>query len=242
MQNGEDMKGKTGKLRKSTIVLVGCVVLALACFLVYKAFGTHIVEIVKMLQRGDQDEIMTYLSSQSSVQGYFYLFLLSLIQIVSIVLPCLVVQIAGALIFGWWKAFLLCWAGFVAGNMVVFVCMRMFGKGISFAFDKSFSDSWLIRTLNSHNPIFAVAMACMIPGIPNGIIPYIAANTEISTKDFFYAITLSSWIQVVLNCIAGGFLAQGKYVEVAVAFLLEFVIIYLFNKNRDAILERFERS
>ncbi|MGM9940830.1 MAG: TVP38/TMEM64 family protein [Bulleidia sp.] len=236
------MEEKNKKHRKLTMLLMICVMLVLAGLLVYAVFGKQIVEIVGMLQRGDQDEIMTYLSSQTSVQGYFCLFLLSLIQIVSIVFPCLVVQVAGALIFGWWKAFLLCWAGFVAGNMIVFVVMRIFGKGVSFAFDRSFSDSWLIRTLNSHDPIFAVAMACMIPGIPNGIIPYIAANTAIRTRDFFYAISLSSWIQVVLNCIAGGFLAQGRYVEVAVAFLLEFVIIYLFNKNRDAILERFERG
>ena len=160
------------KLKKSTIILSVTAVFLLVGFLLYKAFGTQVMEIVSMLQRGDQDEIMTYLASQDSISGYFYLFLLSLIQIVSVFLPCLVVQVAGALIFGWWKAFLSCWTGFVAGNMVVFIGMRMFGKGLSFAFEKTmFKDNWLIRKLNSNNPVFAVAMACLIPGIPNGIIP-----------------------------------------------------------------------
>ena len=79
-------------------------------------------------------------------------------------------------------------------------------------------------------------------GYTNGIIPYIAANTAISTKDFFYAITFSSWIQVVLNCIAGGFLAQGKYMLVLLAFGIEFVIIYFFGRYKDEILERFGKD
>ena len=82
----------------------------------------------------------------------------------------------------------------------------------------------------------------MIPGIPNGIIPYIAANTAISTKDFFYAITFSSWIQVALNCMAGGFLVQGKYLLVLLAFGIEFVIIYFFGKYKDDILEKFGKD
>ena len=231
------------KLKKSTIIISVTTVILLVALLLYKAFGTQVMEIVSMLQRGDQDEIMGYLASQDSISGYFYLFLLSLIQIVSVFLPCLVVQVAGALIFGWWKAFLLCWAGFVAGNMVVFIGMRMFGKGLSFAFEKTmFKNNWLIQKLNSNNPFFAVAMACMIPGIPNGIIPYIAANTAISTKDFFYAITFSSWIQVALNCMAGGFLVQGKYLLVLLAFGIEFVIIYFFGKYKDDILEKFGKD
>ena len=219
-----------------------CIVVLLVCLLLYKAFGTQVIEIVNMMRRGDQDEIMTYLASSDSIQGYFFLFTLCLIQIVSVFLPCLVIQVAGALIFGWWKAFLLCWAGFVAGNMVVFVGMRLFGKGLSYLSESRFGNNWLIRELNNRNPIFAVAMSCMIPGIPNGIIPYIAANTSISTKDYFKAITYSSWIQVALNCAAGGFLSQGKYLLVLLAFGVEFVIIFFFGKYKDEIMERFGKD
>ena len=79
------------KLKKSTIIMAVAVVVFLVGLLLYKAFGTQVMEIVSMLQRGDRDEIMGYLASQDSVSGYFYLFLLSLIQIVSVFLPCLVV-------------------------------------------------------------------------------------------------------------------------------------------------------
>lgn len=236
------MAEKIKSVKKSTLIIAVVLVLALAAFLLYKAFGEILIEIVRMLQRGDQEEIMAYLASQDSVSGMIYLFLLSLVQIVSVVLPCLVVQVAGALIFGWFEAFLVCWAGFVAGNMVVFLFMRMFGKGISFAFDRQFKDNWLISKLNSANPMFAVAMSCMIPGIPNGIIPYIAANTAIRTVDFFYAIALSSWIQIVLNCIAGGFLAKGQYLLVVLSFLIEFVIVFFFGKYKETIMARFERG
>lgn len=236
------MAEKVRKIKKTTILLLGAAVLAVLAYLIYKAFGRQIADIFGMLERGDQDEIMAYLSRQSSMKGIFYLYLLSLVQIISIVLPCLVVQVAGALIFGWWKAFLICWAGFVSGNMVVFFFARAFGKGLSFAFDKSFKDNWLIHKLNSSNPVFAVAMACMIPGIPNGIIPYIAANTAITSKNFFCAITFSSWVQIVLNCIAGGFLAQGKLSAVIIVFVIEFVIIFLMNKNKDSLMERFGKD
>lgn len=236
------MAEKVRKIKKTTILLAGTVLLVLVAYLIYKGFGKQIVDIVEMLERGDQDEIMAYLAAQTSFKGFLYLFLLSVIQIISVVLPCLVIQVAGALIFGWWKAFLICWAGFVCGNMVVFLGMRIFGKGLRLALDKSYGDNWLIKKLNSKNPIFAVAMSCMIPGIPNGIIPYIAANTAISAKQYFIAITFSSWIQIVLNCIAGGFLAQGRISAVVIVFMIEFVIIFIMNKNKDSILEKFERN
>ena len=59
------------KLKKSTIIMAVAVVVFLVGLLLYKAFGTQVMEIVSMLQRGHQDEIMGCLASQDSISGYF---------------------------------------------------------------------------------------------------------------------------------------------------------------------------
>lgn len=41
---------------------------------------------------------------------------------------------------------------------------------------------------------------------------------------------------------AGGFLVQGKYLLVLLAFGIEFVIIYFFGKYKDDILEKFGKD
>lgn len=233
------MAEKKKKIGKTALICLLCAIVSLIVYFIWQAYGDHIVEIFRLLERGDQEEITEYLRATSRTQGFLLLYVFSILQVVSVVFPCMVIQVAGALIFGWGKSFLLCWLGFVSGNILVFIVARKLGKHISIVLSKNENpkENWLLQKINNGNPIFVVMLACMVPGVPNGIIPYIASQTKIRCKSYALAVAASSWIQILLNCIAGDFLAQGEYLFMILAFALEITIVIVVAKNRDKLLK-----
>lgn len=233
------MAEKVKNIKKSTILIGIITIFALIIFIVYKFFGPQIVELVHLLEHEDQGEMSAYLASQSTFHGYFLLWLICVLQVISIFFPGMIIHITGAFIYKWWKSFLICWFGFVSGNAIVFAFARVFGKSISLALEaKEKKQNWLVEKINQGNQVFVVAIACMIPGVPNGIIPYLAARTNISMKDFVTAVACSSWIQILLNCIVGHFWVQGEYGFMILAIAIEISIIVLVAKNRDKLLKQ----
>jgi uncharacterized membrane protein YdjX (TVP38/TMEM64 family) len=215
-------------------VLVG--VICLTAYLIYVFFGDFFAQLYDLLKTGDQEKMAEYLNSRSQWGGYAALFFCSILQVVSVFMPGMVIQITGALIYGWWRAFIICWLGFTAGNALVFLCARIFGKSIEFALDTEKKSSWIMNKINQGNPVLVIAVACMIPGIPNGIIPYIAARSRITLKDFVGAVFASSSIQILLNCVTGHFLVRGEWAWMVAAIAVQALMIFLVIKYRDKLL------
>jgi uncharacterized membrane protein YdjX (TVP38/TMEM64 family) len=232
------MSDRIRKINKKWIVLAVIAVIGLTAYLIYAFFGDFFSTLFQLLEHGNQAEIAAYLNSQSTAGGYAALFFISILQVVSIVIPGLVIQITGALIYGWWRSFLICWIGFTAGNALVFFIARLFGKSIQIAMDNEKKTTWLEKMIKKGNPILVFAVACMIPGIPNGIIPYVAARCDITLKDFTAAVLCSSWIQILLNCVAGHFLIRGQWTFLVLAIALQVVLILVVIRNRDKIVRR----
>ncbi len=231
--------------------LVVIAAFAVFIWMIYIAFGNAAKSfpmLVKLLQKGDEKEIAAYLSKQGRWRGYLTIILFSIIQVISIVFPGMAIQVAAGLIYKWWVAFILCYVGFVAGNCMVFVFARRIGSRLSektavsrkFSgwFQKKAESSWIMSKINSANPEFVFGMACLIPGIPNGIIPYIASSTTISAVGFGAAVAASSWIQIVLNCLAGSFLIRGKYGFVVLSFAAQIALILFMLWKRDWFLSK----
>lgn len=232
------MAKKVKQTGKNTLILLMICVVFFMAYIVYKTFGNQIVELFHLLEHGDQEELKAYLEAQSTVGGFVVLWLICVMQVVSIVFPSMVIQVAGALIYGWWKSFIVCWIGFVSGNVIAFTIGRLFKKNIATLIHKEGEkENWLIQKINQGHQIFVVAIACMVPGVPNGIIPYLSAQTTITAKEFSIAVAASSWIQVLLNCMAGHFLANGQYLFMVFAFVIEVAITLLVAKNRDKLLK-----
>ena len=125
------MAKKVKQTGKNTLILLMICVVVFMAYIVYKTFGNQIVELLHLLEHGDQEELKAYLEAQSTVGGFVVLWLICVMQVVSIVFPSMVIQVAGALIYGWWRSFIVCWVGFVSGNVIAFTIGRLFKKNIA---------------------------------------------------------------------------------------------------------------
>ena len=113
--------GKMNKKKLSkiwpVIAIIGVMVLTI--WLIYHFFGDFFATLFTILRNGDQAELTAYRNSQNEASGLLSIFLLTIRQVVSIFFPGMVIHIVAGVIYGWWKAFLACYAGFVAE---VFIC------------------------------------------------------------------------------------------------------------------------
>ena len=224
------------KINRKTLYLILIALIVLTGVICWYMFKDVLVEMIALIRNGDEQQLSAFLAGQSLFTGLAALFLVSILQVVSIVLPGPVFQVAGAVIFGWWRSFLVCWTGFVCGNGLVFFLARFFGRSLTEALGLEQKNGWLLNKMNSADPRFVTALACMIPGIPNGIIPYVAQRCDMRLYSFVFAIAASSWINILLNCIAGHFLARGEYMFTFIAFGLQLVILAVVALNKEKIL------
>ncbi len=223
------------KLRKKLMPLLTAL---LVMYLIWHAFGSMLPGLLPLLREGDQQAITAYLAEQSGVKGIVCVILLSMIQVVSIVLPGMAIHVAAGVIYGWWKAFLMCYFGFVSANTGVFIFAKKVKTNTLQRVSMGKRSVWLMEKLKSTKPPFMVAIASMIPAIPNGIIPYIAAQSDISVKDFTLAIMAGCWIQILTSCIAGSFIIQGDWLFTIITFIIQVIVIGIVIWKREWFLSK----
>ena len=219
-------------------ILLSVGIVAILVFATWELFGPQLPELIRMIREDREDEIADYLSSQGQWRGLLSMFFLSIIQVISVVIPGIIIQFVGGMLYSWWKAFIMCYLGFVFANVLVFTFARTFRRTVKADKKKT---GWIISTVNKYDPAFVFALACLVPGIPNGIIPYFAAAAKLRTREYAASVAMSSWIQILSNCVAGHFLMQGQVGFMVLSFVAQIAIIIFCGINRKKILDRFGR-
>ncbi len=221
---------KYSKLIIYILILTGVV------WLVWTVFGDSLPEYFRLLEAGDEAAIEAYINEEASWKGMLTIVILAALQVVSIVFPGFAIQIAAGVIYGWFRSFLLCYFGFLLGNMGVFLFVRRMGSQIAGFAPQRNKGRWLRQRLSTTRPEFVVAFVNMLPVLPNGIIPYIAAGSSISVPGYLGAIAVGCWFQILLNCIAGGFIKNGDYLFMVLAIGVQLLIIAIAAWKRKEIM------
>ena len=185
---------KDGRVAKRLKTFVFVVFLLVAVFTVFYLVRNFIPTLIRLLKDGEVDEISTFLSSQGQI-GVVILVALQILQTITIVFPGIPIYVAAGLVYGKLWGTVICYLTYVISNAAVFLFARKMG-GISEQILSSrkkkkegeeYAASLLQRT---KYPGYITAALCVIPIIPNGLVPYIAAKTEITFKRFLLAIAV----------------------------------------------------
>jgi len=214
-----------------TIIIV--VVFALLAVLVTAHLVINLYpELTSLMSIHADEKIAAYIEKEGAWKGMVCLVILCIIQVAGVFLPGGPVQIAAGLVYVWWKAFLVCYGGFMLGNVIVYAFARMHGPGRLMSHGRVKD---IMERFKEHAPVHSVALANLVPGIPNGACPYVAAALGVPLKDFVLAVGSTCWIQILGNCVAGHLLIRGAFVPTAITCLTEwaltFVIYELFRKS-----------
>jgi uncharacterized membrane protein YdjX (TVP38/TMEM64 family) len=78
----------------------------------------------------------------------------------------------------------------------------------------------------------------MVPAIPNGVIPFIAAKRSMTAKEYVKAVAMGSWLQILTSCMAGQFIIQGQWLFTGLAIAFQCVIIAVILWKKEWFMSR----
>lgn len=197
---------------------------------------------LEILEFGDQQAIVSYIRDFGSVGGVALAFLLQFVQIISIFFPGGPIQIAIGIVFGTYAGFFICYSGYVLANIAVFFSARRLGNRLDRLFSGDESSPKRFRFLTeARHPGYVVALSCLIPLLPNGLVPYIAARTKITFWHFLLSVGIGCIPTLLLLNAIGNNLLQGDYLTMALLGGLLVVGVVLLYLLRNRIFAFFER-
>lgn len=225
--------------------IINTALIALVAFLIYIALNGVLPGFIEILAKGDEAELQAYLQSFGRFDGYLVGFLLQFIQIITIFLPSLPIQIAAGFIFGTWRAFIVCYAAYVSSNAVVFLAGRALNGGLERVLpsnSKQHINSSKAQTiLSSKYPAFTVFLASIVPLIPNGIIPYAASKTKIKFTSFIISVALGCIPTIYTVCAVGGELHTFDYITAALVLLPLFALTGVLFWQKNNLITLYEK-
>lgn len=203
--------------------------------LVYLAFLRSAPELLPLLKGGNEDAIAAYIGGQNEFTGIFSTALLAFIQPVSIILPGAPIQIAAGIVYGTLKGFLICHISYVVANVLVFYLARVLRQRMEKLVTRFSSRLNFLQ--NAQYPVYMTAMACLVPVVPNGIIPYAAARTRMKLSEFVLAVILGSFFPVLIMCAIGKQILHGEYLFAAILFIVDISVVVVLTKFRSQVCQ-----
>lgn len=233
---------KKNKLIRNLLkVLVSIFFIAVILAITFFALRKAVPEVIHLLENGNEDDIVEYIRGMGSIKGVFMVALIQALQVGSIFLPGVPVWVAAGILYPVYIAFPVCHLSYLGVNCAVFCLSRHYnGKLTNLLFnEEDDKEKWgLIK--NSRSPAYMTVLACLIPLLPNGIIPYMAANSKISFKNFFWSIYVGSFPQFFVFTSIGGRILRGDFVLAAVLVVLMLIIVVWLYVKRNKVLDIIE--
>lgn len=242
---------RTVRLIKSIVLVVFVVVVFFTAVYLIRNF---IPGMIQLLKDGEPDQIGAYLRSQGKI-GVVILVALQVLQTITIVFPGIPIYVAAGIVYGKFWGMLICYLTYVICNCAVFLFARKMDsvseKILSGRRKKKDGEEVATSLLQrTKYPGYITAALCVIPVIPNGLVPYIAAKTEIPFKRFLLSVAVGCFPGILLFIWCGSMILDG-HIGVVIAMCLIgagcFILFLIFKKRlfaffNDKILSRFVKS
>ncbi len=224
-------------LRLFSVILI----VSLAAGLIYFAFLETMPDLIPLLQHGKAADIEAYLQSSNKIKGLLCTALLQVVQVFSVVLPGAPIQIAAGIVYGTWRSFLVCHTASVAANVVSFLTVRHLGARMNRLMPVNIQSARLDFIRNSTHPSYMAGVACLIPILPIGFIPYVAAQTRTTAPKFALAMYLGNLLPIFVSCAAGSKVLEGNYTVSAILLVVLFLLAFLLAKYKGRVLDFVEK-
>ncbi len=226
-----------------TRLLKWAFVVVMAIFVVYVcvAFGPDMIAILKS---GDEAQLEAYVAG-AGAGGVLIIVALQVLQTITIVFPGIPIYMASGVIFGHIWGTVICYITYVVSNSAVFLFSRKLGEKANelVSSNKKNANEESVRGLmkRTKHPYILIAALCMIPVIPNGLVPHIAAQGNVRFRKFVEAVAVGC-IPGILLFVTFGDLLMSKYFKYILALIIAVLVItllgFLFKGKTNGIMNK----
>ncbi|OJU14377.1 MAG: hypothetical protein BGN88_11715 [Clostridiales bacterium 43-6] len=208
----------------------------------YAAVTNLIPVFQTVLQGGDGNAIKEQLRS-FGFQGVIVMVFLQTLQLLTVVVPAPVIWVIGGATYGIFFGMLICLVGINIAGAIAFTLSKKIGTPIiTRFFDKNKNGNFLSR---AKHPEIIIFILFIVPGIPNGIMPYLAGMTKISLRKYLITTSLAITPSILMCTLVGDQLASGRFFTagIIIAVILIFaVLFFLYRKKIYALMEKLDEK
>jgi uncharacterized membrane protein YdjX (TVP38/TMEM64 family) len=210
---------------------------------IYAAILNLIPVFQHVLAGGSGAEIKAELRS-FGYQGILIMILLQTLQLLTIVIPAPVIWVIGGVTYGIFGGLFICLIGINIANIIAFTLSKKVGSPLILKLfgDKNNNGNFLSRAKRPHIIIFALYI---LPGIPNGIIPYLAGATPITLKKYLITTTLAITPSILMCTLLGDQLASGRFITAGIIFgifIIAAILLLIFRKKAYAYMQKLDNK
>lgn len=149
------MKQQPPERTKRLAVIAAAAVILVMVLLIIETFRLLLPGLWTAFSSGDEQALSDYLTSEGQLRSFLTLWFLAFVQVVSLVIPAMPVQLAAGIAYGPWKGFVTSFSASVAANFLVFLLARRLAKVIELLTANSPKANKLLNSVrNSKNPWF----------------------------------------------------------------------------------------
>lgn len=222
-------------------LLLLAVLLGVAFIPIFFIFRTVDSELWTALCSGSQQKIVTEVKKYDNKWGVLIILILQVVQDIAIVIPSAPIHIAAGIVLGTWKGFLVCHVGDVLYNVGIFVIYRRIKKHVDKILPLEDSSKTVRFLKEGSSPIYMVVMACILPAIPNGFIPYAAVNAKVKLRQYFFAVLIGPAIPTFVLTFIGDIIFEGNWPLFVFLVVLSFVGVFVLIKFQNQVIGFFEK-
>ena len=212
----------------AALVLIGIMILVINLLPLLKTISDHISD----------DEVLASEIREYGFKGVAIMAGLQIIQIITIVFPSAAVQILAGLTYGILNGLVISLAGYVIADTLIFILVRRLGATFDFHLTKSKwrkrLDESILKNADSFGWI--AFMMYLIPGIPNGILPYIFARSDLPLSRFLMLNVIALSPSILMCSIVGERIAKGDYNTAIIVTMLQVMLAVFGYVFRDRIM------
>ena len=217
-------------------VLFASVMVGVAVLLVYLIFRSSAPGLMPAIQDGDTEAIEHYLESNANLKGLILTAILQIVQVISVVIPSMPIQVAAGVVFGVWKGFIICHLSNVAGNCIVYTAYKRMSAKLNDLIPVNRDNKAVKFIQSSSSTTFMVAMTCLIPAVPNGFVPYAAVLVDVPLKKFAFAVWIGSAFPVFMMCLIGRRILAGDYIMAVLLIIFTLVMAIILTVKQKKII------
>lgn len=229
MQN----KSKRSAVRSLAVMVL---FLLIAIGLVVELLRIYVPNVWAAFSSGDENALQACFDGQYTAYSAGLLWLLSFVQILSVVLPAMPVQLVAGIVLGPWLGCAICLTACMAAHIAVFYAATHAQTSLA-ALEEASPKLKKARDALSvkRNRTYYTTILLLAPGLPNGIIPYTAAHAGLQGRRYFLALLLALPVPTFVTCLAGDLLLSGVWwVGIAMLATLYILVGVLFLR-RDSL-------
>ncbi|MBW8383075.1 MAG: VTT domain-containing protein [Youngiibacter sp.] len=224
----DELRKKALSLLAAVLVLGAIIILTINLLPLLKTISDHI----------NDDEMLAKEIREYGFKGVVIMSGLQVLQIITIVFPSAAVQILAGLTYGILSGLVISLAGYIVADTLIFILVRRLGATFDFHIAKPKwrvkLDESILKNADSYGWI--AFMMYLIPGIPNGILPYIFARSDIPLPRFLLLNVIALSPSILMCSIVGERIAKGDYTTAVAVTLIQVMLAVLGYVYRDKIM------